>query len=233
MSVNDLVLVQGMKDTRLALERWREDGWAVLGPWLRLSLAIAVGLLAAIYVVAKLSPADSTHLYIPGYHDDPTLGDYGGILFRNSLVLALHALACVAGFMAGSSIPLAAASRSGFDRWVHEKAGPLAIAFVVGATFFSLATQAYAIGGNASTIAAQLHLSPAMLIVSLLPHALPELVALFLPLAAWLIASRREQWDQLLAATFVTVAVAVPVLLASAAVELWVSPRLLPDLVGW
>ena len=228
MSVNDLVLVQGMKDTRLALARWREDRWAVLWPWVRLSAAIALGLLVTIYVIAELSPPDSTPLYIPGYHREPTLGDYGAILFRNSLVLALHAMACVAGFMAGSSIPLAATKRTGFDRWVHEQAGPLAIAFVVGATFFSLATQAYAIGGTASTIAAQLDLSPEMLIFRLLPHALPELTALFLPLAAWLIASRREEWDQLLAATFVTVAVAVPVLLVSAAVELWVSPALLP-----
>ena len=225
---NDLVLVQGMKDTRLALERWRQANWAVLWPWLRLSAAIAVGLLVAIYVIAKLSPADSTRFYIPGYHREATLGDYAGVLYRNSLVLALHAMACVAGFMAGSSIPLAASGRSGLDRWVHERAGPFAIGFVVIATTFSLATQAYAIGGTASTIAHQLGLSPGTLILALLPHALPELTALFLPLAAWLIASRREEWDQLLAATFVTVAVAVPVLLVSAAVELVVSPRLLP-----
>ena len=65
-----------------------------------------------------------------------------------------------------------------------------------------------------------------------MPHALPELVALFLPLAAWLIASRRDRWDELLAATVVTVSVAVPVLLASGAIEVWVSPRLLQALSG-
>ena len=75
------------------------------------------------------------------------------MLFRNSLVLALHALACVAGFIAGSSLPLSAAHRSGFSKWVHEKAGPLAIGFVVCATLFSLATQAYVIGGDASSLA--------------------------------------------------------------------------------
>ena len=63
--------------------------------------------------------------------------------------------------------------------------------------------------------------------VSLLPHALPELCALFLPLAAWLLASRRRAWDELLAATLVTTAVAVPVILAAAAVEVWVSPHVL------
>jgi uncharacterized membrane protein SpoIIM required for sporulation len=59
-----------------------------------------------------------------------------------------------------------------------------------------------------------------------LPHAVPELVALFLPLAAWIIASRRGEWDQLLAATLVTVALAIPVLVASAFVEVYISPHL-------
>ena len=70
-------------------------------------------------------------------------------------------------------------------------------------------------------------MSPGLLILSLLPHALPELVALFLPLAAWIIASRRDDWQDLLAATAVTVAIAVPTLLAAAAVEIWVSPHLM------
>jgi hypothetical protein len=232
MSVNDLVLVQGMKDTRLALERWNRHPGKVLLPWLALSLAIACALLFAVYVVAKLSTPDPTSIYVPGFHDKATLGDYLAVLYRNSLVLALHALACVAGFIAGSSLPLSASKRSGLSRWVHEKAGPLAIGFVVGATLFSLTTQAYVIGGSASTLAGQLGISPGTLVLCLLPHALPELVALFLPLAAWIVASRRERWDELLAATFVTVAIAVPVLLASAAVELWVSPELLRVVAG-
>ena len=163
---------------------------------------------------------------------NPGLADYGHILYRNSLVLALHAMACVAGFMAGSSLPLSAANRSGVDRWVHEKAGPLAIGFVTLATLFSLGTQAYAIGGTAATVAAQLQLSPGLLMLGLLPHALPELVALFLPLAAWLIASRQKRWDELLGATVVCVGLAVPVLLISAAVELWISPELMKAIAG-
>ena len=232
MSVNELVLVQGMKDTRIALRRWNERPLELLGPWLALSLATATGLLFAVWAVAELSQPDPTPLAFPGVYSDPTLGDYLHILYRNSLVLALHAMACVAGFMAGSSLPLSAANRSGLDRWVHEKAGKFAIAFVVCATTFSLCTQAYGIGGGVSTLANQMGISPALLIVGLLPHAVPELVALFLPLAAWLIASRHDRWEDLLAATFVTVAIAVPVLLGAAAVELWVSPELLRALAA-
>ena len=232
MSVNDLVLVQGIGDTKRALARWNAAPVRVLAPWLLLSVAITCGLLVAVYVIAKLSKPDSTLYYVPGYHSPADAEDYLGVLYRNSLVLALHAMACVAGFMAGSSLPLSASKRSGLSRWVHEKAGPLAIAFVVCATLFSLTTQAYILGGGVASIAKQFGLPPGTLLLALAPHAVPELVALFLPLAAWMIASRRDDWHELLAATFVTVAVAVPVLLASAAVELWVSPQLLTSLAG-
>ena len=227
MSVNDLVLVQGMADTRRALARWNREPARVLAPWVGLSVAIAVALLGAVYLVAKLSTPDLSPLLIPGYHSAATFGDYLAVLYRNSLVLALHAMACVAGFIAGSALPLSASKRHGLSRLVHEKAGPLAIGFVVCATGFSLCTQAYMIGSAASTVSAELGTTPGPLLLALAPHALPELTALFLPLAAWIIASRHERWDELLAATFVTVAIAVPVLLASAAIELWVSPRLL------
>jgi Stage II sporulation protein M len=227
VSVNDLVLVQGMADTKRALRRWNAEPLDVLRPWLRLSVAIALALLVAVYVVATLTTPDPTRYAIPGFTHPADLEDYLDVLVRNSLVLALHAMACVAGFMAGSSLPLSASHRTGLSRWVHEKAGPLAIGFVVCATAFSLCTQAYVIGGGAASVAAQLDTTPGMLLLALAPHALPELVALFLPLAAWIVASRNDDWQDLLAATFVTVALAVPVLLASAAVETWVSPQLL------
>jgi hypothetical protein len=227
VSVNDLVLVQGMHDTKLALRRWNEDPMGMLRPWAMLSLLIACGLLGAIYVIAKLITPDPTRYLIPGYNAPAGLGDYLAVLYRNSLVLALHAMACVAGFMAGSSMPLAASKRSGISRWVHQKAGPLAIGFVVCATTFSLCTQAYVIGGGAAAIAAQLGTGPGMLLLALAPHAAPELFALFLPLAAWMVASRAGDWQDLLAATVVTVAIAVPILLAAAAVEIWVAPHLL------
>jgi hypothetical protein len=232
MSANDFVLVQGMRDTRLTLARWNRAPWNAIRPWLLLSLAISGALLFAVYAIAKLTTPDISRYVLPGYNSPVETADYVHVLFRNSLVLALHAMACVAGFMAGSSMPLAASKRDGFSRLVHEKAGPLAIGFVLCATAFSLTTQAYVIGSSAATIAQQLGISPAMLILGLLPHALPELVALFLPLAAWMIASRRDDWHELLAATFVTVAIAVPILLVSVMVELRVSPELLRAIAG-
>jgi hypothetical protein len=232
MSVNDLVLVQGIRDTRATLDDWNRAPWSVLRDWFLLSLAVSLALLGAVCVVASLSTPDSTPLLLPGVHYRPHLSDVTRVLYRNSLVLALHAMACVAGFIAGSSLPQAAAHRTGLSRVIHEKAGPLAIGFVVCATTFSLVTQAYALGGGASTVSAELGVPRAVLILALMPHALPELVALFLPLAAWLVASRRGDWHKLLAATFVTVAIAAPVLVVTALVEVYLSPHLLVALTG-
>ena len=199
----------------------------MLGPWALGSLAVAVALLAATYGVALLSEPDPTGIYFPGTVTPAELHDFGFVLYRNGLVLALHAMACVAGFIAGSSLPVAAKDYRGIWRAVHDRAGKLAIGFVLAATLFSLATQAYALGHGASSLAKQLGVSPLILLVGLLPHALPELFALFLPLAAWMLASRRGRWDELLAATFVTVAVAVPILVIAAVIETTVSPHVL------
>ena len=227
MSVNDFVLAQGLRDTRGALERWRADPWPVFRQWTLGALFVAVGLLATVLVVAELGTADITFPFVPGLSGQADLGDVAEILARNSIVLALHATACVAGFIAGSSLVLSAERRRGLSRIVHEKARPVAFAWVVAVTCFSLATQAYALGLTADQIAFAIDMTPTVLILTVLPHALPELVALFLPLAAWTIASRRNEWHDLLAATFATVAVAIPILIASAFWEVYVWPHLL------
>jgi hypothetical protein len=227
VSVDDFVLLAGRRDTRLALARWRSHPWPVLRVWIGGALVVASALLLAVWVIAAASIADPTVLGVPGLSFEPDLGDVLRILYRNSLVLALHAFACVAGFIAGSSLVLSAERRHGLSRWVHEKARPIALGWVVLVTCFSLATQAYALGLTGAQLAHQLWISPGVLVLTVLPHALPELVALFLPLAAWTIASRRDEWRDLLAATFVTVAMAVPVLVAAATWEVYVWPDIL------
>jgi hypothetical protein len=227
VSVNDFVLVQGMRDTRGALTRWNEEPWPVLRAWGGGALAVTCLLLLAVWIIAALSPPDLTDLYVPGLTDQGEPRDVAAILLKNSLVLALHATACVAGFIAGSSVMLSAERRTGVSRWVHQKARPIALGWIVLVTGFSLITQAYALGLTGAQLAHQLELSPAALVITVLPHAIPELVALFLPLAAWTIASRRDQWHDLLAATFATVAIAIPILVAAATWETYVWPRIL------
>ena len=227
MKVSQLAFVQGMDDTRAALRRWNAAPLAAVGPWALGAAAIAVALLLTVLVVAHITTPDATGYLLPGLNTPASPGSLGHVLFRNSLVLALHSMACVAGFIAGSSLPLQAAHHRGWWRTVHEKAGPAAIAFVGAATAFSLCTQAYVLGSGASTISQQLGVGRGVLMLTLLPHAVPELVALFLPLAAWMLASRRGAWNELLAATAATTAIAVPMLVLAASVEVFVWPHLL------
>ena len=224
------VFSHGMRDTRETLEAWSRHPGRVLDAWVALSLAVALTLLATVWVVAGLLTPDLTPVHLPGFTEPSEPGDLLPILYRNSLVLALHGTACIAGFIAGASMPIAAAQRTGFSRWMHVKAGELAILFVCGVTLFSLSTQALYLGFQGSTIAYQLQITRFELILSVLPHALPELTALFLPLAAWLIASRRGEWNQLLAATLVTVLLAIPTLILAATIEVYVWPHILQSL---
>jgi hypothetical protein len=229
-AANEHVFSHGMQDTRETFDAWNERPWTVLRDWVALSLAVALTLLGAVWVVAGLLTPDITPIHMAGVTESTSPGDMLPILWRNSLVLALHGTACVAGFIAGASLPIAAAQRTGFSRWIHVKASEFAILFVAAVTLFSLSTQALYLGFQGSTIAFQLDISHAALILSVLPHAIPELTALFLPLAAWLIASRRGEWNQLLAATFITVLLAIPVLVAAATIEVYLWPRVLDAL---
>jgi hypothetical protein len=227
VKVGQLALVQGMDDTRAALRRWNAAPWAAVLPWFLGAGAISAGLLGAVWLIAHASTPDASRYLLPGINTPASSHAVLHVLFRNSLVLALHSFACVAGFIAGSSLPLQAEHHSGWWRTVHEKAGPAAIAFVAAATAFSLCTQAYVLGSAASTIAAHFDIGRGLLILTLLPHAVPELVGLFLPLAAWMIASRRGAWQDLLAATAATTAMAVPLLVLAANLEIFVWPHLL------
>jgi hypothetical protein len=232
MDASAYAFVHGIRSTRATLRTWNRRPWPVLGAWIAGSLAAAITLLGAVWVISLHSSVDgAAQLGRPPFR----VGDVSDalrILGHNSLVLALHAMACVAGFIAGSSLPIQAREHTGIVKVIHERGGRFAIAFVISATSFSLGAQAYVLGHSVARVAFAIHTSPAILLLGLLPHALPELVALFLPLAAWILASRRGDWDQLLAATLVTVVLAVPVLVISALWEVFVAPHVLKGLIG-
>jgi hypothetical protein len=227
MEANQYAFVHGMRSTRTALTRWQGNPLPVLGSWFAAAAAIGVVLLVSVLAIATTVKPDLGFGYVPGRPQGPELAHMAGLVGKNSLVLALHAVACVAGFIAGSSLALSAEKRKGVSRWIHERARPVAFAWVIFVTCFSLLAQAAALGVYGSTLADSAGISPALLVATVLPHALLELTAVFLPLAAWTIASRRDEWDQLLAATVVTVTIAVPMLILSAAWEVHVWPYLL------
>ncbi len=230
MDASAYAFAHGVRHTKATLRAWQTTPGSVLGRWTAGSAFAALCLLLAVWLISSLDG---------GYEQIITLrppfavgegGDVVSVLRRNMLVLALHAMACVAGFIAGSSLPLQAEHHTGLSRWLHEHGGRIAIAFVFAATTFSLSAQAYLLGHTLAGVSGFLRVSPGLLLLTVLPHAVPELIALFLPLAAWIIASRRGEWEQLLAATVVTVAVAIPVLVIAAFIEVYVSPHLFTSL---
>jgi phage tail protein X len=233
MDASAYAVTHSARRTRETFALWRQQPGPVVRRWVVGSVVASTGLLFAVWVIARRSYERGTSTLerppfsVGGPHDVVT------ILGHNLLVLALHAMACVAGFIAGSSIPLQAEMRAGTKRRVHELSRTIALACVAGATIFSLCWQAYELGTTAGIISYSIHASPALLLVGLLPHAMPELVALFLPLAAWIAASRRDEWDQLLAAAAVTVAIAVPILVVTAVWEVYVAPHLLSAILGY
>jgi hypothetical protein len=227
MDHRNLALVQGIDQTRAILRGWNAAPGRVVAPWALGSFLVACALLYVVWAVSHRVTPDTTHLLLPGLSTPATPAAVAHIVARNSLVLALHAMACVAGYIAGSRLPGELDRHRGLSRRIHTVAGPIAIAFVGAATLFSLVTQAYVLGSSAATLADRAQIGQATLMLTLLPHALPELTALFLPLAAWLVASRRRRFDELLAATVATTAIAAPVLVIAAAVEVWVWPHLL------
>jgi hypothetical protein len=224
---SDLAVVHGWPQTKTILTAWSDRPLPVVGRWVALSGLIAAAMLLAVWLVSLVSTPDPTPRVLPGINGPSDLAAVRHVVLGNLLVLALHAMACLAGFIAKSSLPREAAAYRGAWRRVHDHAGPLAIAFVAACTVFSRDSQTLVLGHVLASLAAQFATSPGALLAGLLGHALPELTALFLPLAAWLIAARARAWDHLMAATLVTTALALPVVLLSALVEVYVTPRLL------
>jgi hypothetical protein len=231
--VSRSAFIHGVRRTRQTLKAWQDNPWPALGRWFAGSFTAAICLLFAVWAIAGVSAANGLSVQTIG---PPfavgSMSDVVSILERNLLVLALHAMACVAGFIAGSSLPIQAEQHTGLSKTIHEQGGRIAIGFVIAATTFSLCGQALVLGSETAGVAGHLHTSPGVLLIVVMAHAPLELTALFLPLAAWIIASRRGDWDQLLAATVVTVAIAVPMLVLAALIEVYVSPHVLHALIG-
>src|SRR5262249_33724023 len=154
MDASAYALVHGLRSTRATLDGWRRQPWPIVRSWFIGSLGVAALLLVAVWLIATATTSHGgLDLEQPPFAVGGPL-DVLRVLGHNLLVLALHAMACVAGFIAGSSLPLQAARRTGLSRAIHERGRPVAIALVVGATGFSLALQAYVLGMGAAGVAA-------------------------------------------------------------------------------
>jgi hypothetical protein len=194
------------------------------------SFCVASAMLVFVYIVSLLASGTDT-VSLPNILGRPRASDVLVVFLRNILVLALHGFVCLAGFMAMRALPEQAQYKSGLNRWVHDHASPFAMVFVSCATIFSITTQTWILGHQVADLSYSLSLPQSTLMLTVLPHALLELTAVFLPLAAFLMASRDENWHELLAATIVTVSVALPMIVVAAILEAYVWPQSLQAVI--
>src|SRR5262245_45862068 len=123
MKADDLALVAGWPHTQTTLRRWNTQPLKVFAPWAPGALILALALLAATWLVATATTPDLTPHSYPGLTRPATTEDYYFVLRRNLTVLALHSLACVAGFLAGWQPPTKRSQ-------LPKHAGTFAIVFV-------------------------------------------------------------------------------------------------------
>lgn len=201
------------------LRRWSRHPIRVTAPWLALSLAIGVGLLLLVWLVAQFVPANPARPAGYPFHDSSDrAGHVAHLVQRNLVVLALHATACLAGYIVHAALRSPSNEPDTLER-VTRATARVAIWWVPVATVLSIATQAWVLGSYASTLAAHLFLPVRRLLLTTAPHALLELTAVFLPLAAWLVALRARRLGELYAATIASVVIAVPMIVAAAWIE--------------
>src|SRR5258708_8314855 len=123
MDSSQYAFVQGMKSTRTTLAAWNREPGPVLRSWVLGSLGAATVLLGAVWLVAVITPgAPPSSLRKPPFFVGDAR-DVAHVLFDNSLLLALHALACRPGLVAGSQVPPHARARRRLTRLIDERRG--------------------------------------------------------------------------------------------------------------
>ena len=214
-----------------ALQRLRSlqwAGWPEVGRW-----ALIAGVVSAVLLsgVAALATHDRGHAadglssgLLVSHHGD------GYVLFvlrRNLLVLGIHICACWIGAIIGRPFQ-PASDRLGrlavFHRPVPPWMAQASLYYALVVTLLSVGLQATALGRELADISSATGLSPIHLLLLVLPHAVPELLAVFLPLGLFLLEAGRSRLDRLGLWSLQAGAIALPILVAAALVETYVTP---------
>ena len=223
------------------LRSWFHDGCRVAKPWATLSLLISIGMFFSIYYVAVYLQQHSfiNESYVPLF---TTKGDFSAALSlmkANMMVLAIHFLACIAAWIVNvrfdyylerkiSAKEVGEKINEGLDfvssrQSLRKFLGRITMAGVTALVIFSIVRQTIYIAGNIVSASDTLGLSILTLLSRAALHGLFELTAIFLPLAALILIGQKQQWEQLPAAAFLSIILAVPMLALAAIIETWVT----------
>jgi len=202
--------------------------WREIGRWTAVAATVAAMLLGGVALVAlhthgRAADGAGSGLLI-AHH---TIGDALYVFRRNLLVLGIHLCACWIGAILGRPYR-PAPDRLGrlgrLHRPVPDWMGRAALLWALLVTLLSVGVQALALGRLLADISVAADLPRLQLLWLVLPHAVPELLAVFLPLGLFLLEARRGRLERLGLWSLQAAAIALPVLLCAAAIETYVTP---------
>lgn len=204
-------------------------GWREIGRWVGVAAGVAAILLGS---VALLSAHDAGNALIGSEsgllaprHDS---SDLLYVFRRNLLVLGIHLCACWIGAIVGrphQPTPARWGRVVGtLNRPVPAWMAKAALYYALLVTLTSVGVQAIALSRLLADLSVAARLSRLHLLVLVLPHAVPELIAVFLPLGLFLLEARRGRLDRLGLWSLQAAVIALPVLLCAAAIETYVTP---------
>jgi hypothetical protein len=210
---------------------WRSmAGSAEVARWAVVAGAVAAVLLASVALIADHVPGNFFAGMESGlFARHHSVSDALYVFRRNVLVLGIHLCACWIGAIIGRR------QQPGPTRWgwvgalnrpVPAWMGRFALGYALVVTLLSVALQATALGRQLADVSRAANISSTHLLVLVLPHAVPELVAVFLPLGLFLLEAHRGRLDRLGLWSLQAAAIALPVLMCAAAIETYVTPAL-------
>jgi hypothetical protein len=202
--------------------------WSEIGRWAAVAAAVAAVLLGGVALVA----AHTRGTYLDGIDSGLLIrhhgvGDALYVFRRNLLVLGIHLCACWIGAIIGRPYRPAPDSLGRLGRLhrpVPEWMGRAALLWALLVTLLSVGVQALALGRLLADISLAADIPRLQLLVLVLPHAVPELLAVFLPLGLFLLEAHRGRLERLGLWSLQAAAIALPVLLCAAAIETYVTP---------
>lgn len=215
--------------------------WKEVRRWALISLGISILMLGGVTLAGYLLPADpdaaaTSRLLVAALDQAHSpLALIAVIFIANFLVLCLHYCCCLIGAIVSrpfrplpepwASNPIARALHRPVPGWLAE----FSLYYAAAVTLGSIALQSTELGFVLADISSLTGLPPWEWIVLMLPHALLELPAIFLPLGLFLLQARRRDLKPLQRRAHQAFAVGVLVLLIAAVVEVEITPHL----VSW
>ncbi len=203
-------------------------GPAEVARWAAVAAVVAIVLLTGVALVASQVKGDAWVGIDSGLvARDHSFGDVLSVFSRNLLVLGIHLCACWIGAIVGREHERAPATwgRLGaLHRPVPRWMGRAALFYALLVTLLSVAVQAIGLGHGLANLSAATQITTTHLLVLVLPHAVPELIAVFLPLGLFLLEAHRGRLSRLGPWSLQAAAIAIPVLLCAAAIETYVTP---------